>query len=206
MSGRQVSKGDRGKDWYTILASQEFDRTELGTTPADEPETLQDRTVVTTLGEVTDDLSENNTKLTFQVVEVGSDAVYTDYIGHELTRDYVRSLVRRGTSKIETNLVIRTDDDYRVRVQPVAFTAKKADEPQEKAVRREMRDHVEEHGTSHTFEEFVDAMVSGRLSSAVYNEAKTIYPLRRVEIAKSVVEATPSEVYAEEEAAATGEE
>lgn len=203
MSSRQVSKAGRGKDWYTILTSEEFDRTELGKTPADEPENLEGRTIETTLGDITNDLSENNIKVRFQVDDVGSDSVYTRFIGHELTRDYVRSLVRRGTSKIDDNFVVRTSDDYRIRVQSVSFTAKKADDSQVKKIRRIMNAMVEESGENHTFEEFIDAMVSGRLSSAIYNTAKEIYPLRRVEIQKSKVEATPEEVYEEEETAAT---
>jgi small subunit ribosomal protein S3Ae len=199
MSSRQVSKSGRGKDWYAVLASQEFDRAELGETPADEPETLHGRTVETTLGEITDDFSENNTKVKFQVDEVGKDSAYTRFIGHELARDYVRSLVRRGTSKIGDVITVRTTDDYRVQLQPVAFTAKKADDSQEKSIRRRMNEMVNEKGTDVTFEELVDAVVEGRLSSAVYNEAKEIYPVRRVEIQKSKVIATPEEVHEEEE-------
>ncbi|MDY6764807.1 MAG: 30S ribosomal protein S3ae [Halobacteria archaeon] len=202
MSSRQVSKSRRGKTWYKILASEEFDRKKLGETPADEPEKLMGRTIETTLGEIKNDLSENNTKVKFQVVEIGSDTVYTDFTGHELTRDYLRSLVRRGTSKIGDNLVVRTSDDYLVRVQPVAFTAKKCDASQLKEIRRIMNEMVRKSAEEHRFEEFLDAMVSGRLSSAIYNEAKKIYPLRRVEIQKSRVEATPEEVEAREEAAA----
>ena len=48
--------------------------------------------------------------------------------------------------------------------------------------------------------ESVSSSVSGRLSSAIYNEAKTIYPLRRVEVQKLTLEARPAEVAAEEEA------
>ncbi|MFP4188453.1 MAG: 30S ribosomal protein S3ae [Halobacteriales archaeon] len=199
MSSRQVSKSGRGKDWYSILASQEFDRAELGETPADEPETLHGRTVETTLGEITDDFSENNTKVKFQVDEVGKDAVYTRFTGHALARDYVRSLVRRGTSKIGDVITVRTTDDYRVQLQPVAFTAKKADDSQEKSIRRRMNAMVNEKGADLTFEELVDTVVEGRLSSAVYNEAKEIYPVRRVEIQKSKVVATPEEVHEEEE-------
>jgi len=199
MSSRQVSKSGRGKDWYTILASQEFDRAELGETPADEPETLHGRKVETTLGEITDDFSENNTKVKFQVDEIGKDSVYTEFVGHELARDYVRSLVRRGTSKIGDVITVRTTDDYRVQLQPVAFTAKKADDSQEKSIRRRMNAMVNEKGTDLTFEELVDAAVGGRLSSAVYNEAKEVYPVRRVEIQKSDVIATPAEVHEKEE-------
>ncbi|MFT4922340.1 MAG: small subunit ribosomal protein S3Ae, partial [Haloarculaceae archaeon] len=49
-----------------------------------------------------------------------------------------------------------------------------------------------------TFEDLVDGIVEGRLSSAIYNEAKSIYPLRRVEIQKATLEARPEEVAAEE--------
>jgi small subunit ribosomal protein S3Ae len=62
-----------------------------------------------------------------------------------------------------------------------------------------MNEMVNEKGTDLTFEELVDAVVEGRLSSAVYNEAKEIYPVRRVEIQKSKIIATPEEVHEEEE-------
>jgi len=205
MSSRQVSKAGRGKDWYDILASQEFDRAELGQTPADEPENLHGRKIETTLSEITDDFSENNTKVLFQVTEVGKDSVYTEFKGHELTRDYIRSLVRRGTSKIGDIITVRTADDYRVQLQPVAFTAKKADDSQEKSIRRRTNDIVSTKGEELTFEELIDAVVTGRLSSAVYNEAKEIYPVRRVEVQKSKVLATPEEVYEEEEVEAAND-
>jgi small subunit ribosomal protein S3Ae len=65
-----------------------------------------------------------------------------------------------------------------------------------------MIDYVEEAAEDRTFEELVDsAVVAGNLSSAIYGEAKTIYPLRRVEVQKLTLEARPEEVAAEEEAA-----
>jgi small subunit ribosomal protein S3Ae len=199
MSERSVSRQQQQKQWYDVLAPEEFDRAELGETLADEPDKALGRTIETTLGDIRNDASENNTKLTFRITEVASDTAYTEFIKHELTRDYVRSLVRRGSSKVEAHITVLTSDDYRVQVQPVAFTTKQADESQEKAIRRTMIDLVRETGTERTFEELIDSIVEGRLSSAIYNEAKTIYPLRRVEIAKATLEARPEEVAAEEE-------
>jgi len=201
MSERSVSRQKQGKRWYTVLAPEQFDRQELGDTPAEEPEQVLDRTIETTLADISDDTSENNTKLTFQITDVGSDAAYTQFVKHELTRDYLRSLVRRGASKVEAYVTVLTADDYRMQIQPVAFTTKKADESQEKAIRRTMIDMVEEAAEERTFEEMVDSVVAGRLSSAIYGEAKTIYPLRRVEVAKATLEASPEEVAAEEETA-----
>ncbi|WP_299232668.1 30S ribosomal protein S3ae [Natronomonas sp.] len=201
MSERSVSKQKQEKRWYTVMAPEMFDRAELGETPADEPEQVYDRTIETTLGELQNDPSENNTKLTFQITDVGSDTAYTEFIKHELTRDYLRSLTRRGTSKVDAFVTVLTTDEYRVQVQPVAYTTKSADHSQERAVRKTMVDLVEEAAAERTFEGLVDGIVEGRLSSAIYNEAKTIYPLRRVEIQKTRVEAKPEEVAAEEETA-----
>jgi small subunit ribosomal protein S3Ae len=201
MSERSVSRQKQEKRWYTIVAPEMFDRAELGETPADEPEQVYDRTIETTLGELNDDPSENNTKLTFQVTDVGSDAAYTEFVQHELTRDYLRSLTRRGTSKVDAFVTVLTTDDYRVQVQPVAYTTKNADHSQEHAIRKKMVDIVEDAADERTFEGLVGSIVEGRLSSAIYNEAKTIYPLRRVEVQKTRLEARPEEVAAEEEAA-----
>ncbi|KZN23703.1 30S ribosomal protein S3Ae [Haladaptatus sp. R4] len=199
MSERSVSKKSQEKRWYSVLAPEQFDREELGTTPADEPDKVLGRTIETTLGELTNNASENNTKLTFKINDVGSDSAYTEFVRHELTRDYLRSLVRRGASKVEAYITVLTSDDYRVQIQPVAFTTKKADHSQEKAIRRTMIDIVQETAQEHTFQDLLDGVVEGRLSSAIYGEAKTIYPLRRVEIQKATLEAHPEEVAEEEE-------
>ena len=201
MSERSVSRAKQEKRWYTVLAPEQFDRQELGETPADEPEKVYGRTIETTLGDLNNNASENNTKLTFKISDVGSDAAYTDFVKHELTRDYLRSLVRRGASKVEAYVTVLTTDDYRVQIQPVAFTTKKADHSQEKAIRRTMIDLIEETAKDRTFEEVVDSVVEGRLSSAIYAEAKEIYPLRRAEIMKTTLLASPEEIEAEEAAA-----
>ena len=202
MSERSVSKQQRGgKRWYTIFAPEQFDRAELGETLAEEPDQVIGRNIETTLGEINNDAGANNTKLTFKITDVGSDSAYTEFIKHELTRDYLRSLVRRGASKTEATITVVTTDDYRVQLQPVAFTTKKADNSQEHAIRRVMIDLVEEAAEDRTFEQLADSVIEGRLSSAIYGEAKTIYPLRRVEIKKFELEARPEEL-AEEEAVA----
>ncbi len=201
MSERSVSKQKRDKRWYTILAPEQFDRAEIGETMAEEPEKVVGRTIETTLGELTDDQGQNNTKLTFRVTDVGSDTAYTEFVEHELTRDYLRSLVRRGASKVDATVTVLTTDEYRVRIQPVAFTTKKADRSQERAIRRVMIDIVEEAADDRSFEGLIESVADGRLSSAIYADAKTIYPLRRVEIQKLSLEARPEEVAAEEEAA-----
>lgn len=199
MSERSVSRRRQTKRWYTVVAPEQFDRVPIGKTPADEPETVPGRTLETTLGELTNNASENTTKLTFKITDVGSDSAYSEFIKHELTRDYVRSLVRRGASKIDATIIVRTTDDHRVKVQPVAFSTKKANHSQERAIRARMVEMVQDAAADRTYEAFMDGIVHGRLSSAIYADTKTIYPLRRVEIQKAELLARPDEIAEEEE-------
>ncbi len=74
--------------------------------PRRRDEKVYGRTIEVTLGELTSDAGANNTKLTFKITDVGSDSAYTEFVKHELTRDYLRSLVRRGASKVEANITV----------------------------------------------------------------------------------------------------
>lgn len=197
MSERSISRQGQGKTWYTVLAPEGFDRTPVGDTPADEPDHLLGRTIETTLGDLIDDSSENNTKLTFQITDFGSDSAYTEFIEHELTRDYLRSLVRRGASKIDAVVSIETADGTELQVQPVAFTTQKADHEQKRAIRRRMVERVHQAAAERTADDFIDGVVRGRLSSAIYADAKTIYPLRRVEVQKLKRERRPAALRSE---------
>lgn len=198
MSERSIAKKTQGKTWYTVYAPEGFDRVPVGETPADEPEKLLGRTIETTLGEILDDSSENNTKLTFQITDFGSDAAYTEFITHELTRDYLRSLIRRGASKIDAVVEVETADGTTYQVQPVAFTTQKADHEQERAIRRRMIERVEQAATERTADDFIDGVVRGRLSSAIYADAKAIYPLRRVEVQKTELVDRPEALVSED--------
>jgi small subunit ribosomal protein S3Ae len=59
-----------------------------------------------------------------------------------------------------------------------------------------MVDIVKKRASDSDFETFMQEAILGRLSAAIYRQAKFIYPLRRVEIRKTQVEATPVAAHA----------
>tara|TARA_A100001037_G_C15136151_1_gene631238 strand:+ start:748 stop:1329 length:582 start_codon:yes stop_codon:yes gene_type:complete len=192
MSKRSVSKKRQHKQWYNILAPEQFDRAKLGTTPADTPEKLIGRTIETTLGSISGNPNQNHIKLKFKVIETTADSVHTELIKHEISSDYLRSLIRRGASKIDLIMTVLTSDSYQVRIQPLAFTNKGVDHSQEKAVRKQMESILTSKSSTQTYTEFMDSISEGKLSLDLYNETKHIYPLRRVEIQKATLEAHPT--------------
>ena len=174
------------KKWYTLIAPEYFGMVELGETPADDPSKVVGRTVETTLSDLTGDYSNQNPykKLIFKVYRVAGDNAYTKFHRFELTREYLNSLTRRRTSKIEDVIDITTADGYKLRVKPVAFTIKRCKTSQKRLIRAIMRDLVIKRGTSENFVQFIQESILGKLPSEIYKSAKKIYPLRRVEIRK----------------------
>ncbi|AKB11831.1 SSU ribosomal protein S3AE [Methanosarcina thermophila] len=184
--------GWKSKEWFNIEAPVYLNRAIVGTTMASDPSLLIGRNVETTVGELTNDITKNNTKVILRINNVVGDVATTDLIGHELTTDYVRSIVKRQTSRIDANIDVTTKDGYVIRVKPTCFTIKRARSSQIKAIREIMVDIVQKRASETDFETFMQEAILGRLSAAIYRQAKSIYPLRRVEIRKTQVKTAPA--------------
>ncbi|WP_321418705.1 30S ribosomal protein S3ae [uncultured Methanomethylovorans sp.] len=182
----------KSKSWYNIETPEFIGRHNIGTTVAEEPAQLIGRIVEATVGDLTNDYSKHNTKLKFRINDVNGDVAQTCFIGHEITTDYLRSIVKRQTSRIDTNLKVTTKDGYTVRVKPICFTVKRARTSQIEGIREVMDRTVKERATELNFEQFVEEAMMGKLSATIYRNAKNIYPLRRVEIRKTEVEGIPA--------------
>lgn len=175
----------RAKNWYQILAPAEFNRVNIGESLADVPEKMIGRIMEATLGDITGDWTKQNTKMIFRVEEIGGNSAYTSFLGHEMTKDYMRSLVKRRTSKIDANIVVTTKDGYKIRVKPLVFTVKRARTSQIESIRKIMVDVTVARSKELNFAEMVNEIVTGKVASEIYKATKNIYPLRRVEVGKS---------------------
>lgn len=185
------AEGWKAKQWYNLVAPEMFGKANIGETVADVPEKLIGRIIEVTLGELTNDLSKQNIKLLLKVDSVGGDSAYTKFAGHQLTQDYLRSLVKRQTSNVETNISVSTKDGYMIRVKPSCYTIKRARANQVKAIRSIMNNVIISRAKEMDMEQFVQEVVTGKLSASIYHDVKPIYPLRRVEVRKTEIEAEP---------------
>ncbi len=186
------AEGWKAKQWYNLVAPDMFGKMNIGETVADVPEKLIGRVVEVTLGELANDLSKQNIKLLLRVDRVGGDSAYTKFIGHQLTQDYLRSLVKRQTSSIETNISVKTKDDYTIRVKPSCFTIKRARANQIKEIRKIMNSVIASKAKEQDMSQFIQDVVTGKLSASIYHDVKPIYPLRRVEVRKTEIEIEPA--------------
>lgn len=175
----------RGKDWYTVMSPSYFGAVELGAIPADDPSKLVGRVVDATLYDITNDFAHQYLKMHFRVTDVEGKTAHTIFKGHEYSRDYLRSLVRRRTTRVEGILNVTTADGYQLRLAVSFFTLHRVKTSQEQSIRAIINKTVKEKAGALTFDQFVQELVLGKIASDIYNEAKKIAPLRHVGIRKS---------------------
>jgi small subunit ribosomal protein S3Ae len=185
------------KDWYTITSPAYFGGNVIASVPASSPENMMGRTVEATLSDITGDFSQQHLKLYFQVIKVKKREAETVFKGHEYTGDYLRSLVRRGSTRIDSIVNVTTKKGYKLRLSVVAFSILRVRKSQIMNVRKVMRRIVQEKAESLFFDQIVQEAVLGKIASDIYNEAKKIVPLRHTGIRKSKLLSYPAEEAAE---------
>jgi small subunit ribosomal protein S3Ae len=188
----------RGKAWYMVVAPPFFGNVELGAVPAEEQERLIGRVIEATLYDVTGDFSHQYLKMFFQVNEIDGKTARTIFKGHEYSRDYLRSLVRRRTTKVDGLFNLTTKDGFKLRVAVSALTLSRIKTSQEKIIRNMMEKTINEKAAALTLDQFVQEMVLGKIASDVYNVAKKVAPLRHVGIRKSKLVAQPAQAAVQE--------
>ena len=189
---RRVKDKWRGKDWYTVMSPPYFGGVELGAVPTDDPSKLVGKVVDSTLYEITNDFAHQYLKMYFKVADVEGKTAHTIFKGHEYSLDYLRSLVRRRTTRVDGMFNVTTADGYKLRLAVCIFTLSRVKTSQEHAIRAVMKKTVEEKASALTFDQFAQELVLGKIASDIYNEGKRIAPLRHVGIRKSKLTLQPT--------------
>jgi small subunit ribosomal protein S3Ae len=176
-----------------MVAPPYFGNVELGSVPAEKQEQLIGRVAEATLYDITGDFSHQYLKMFFQVNQIDGKTARTLFKGHEYSRDYLRSLVRRRTTKVDGLFNLTTKDGYQMRIAVSALTLSRIKTSQEKIIRKIMDKTIKEKSAVLTLDQFVQEMVLGKIASDIYNESKQVAPLRHVGIRKSKLIAQPNQ-------------
>lgn len=184
MSARRAKDKWAAKQWVRVIAPRAFGYAEIGLIPATRLEDTVGKTVEVSFYDITKDVSQIHIKLKFQIVHVEGNTAYTQLKLMELTRDYIRSLVRRGTSRIDAILDVETKDGIKLRVMAMAVTQSRVKTSQKKAIRKIMYQLITGKAQSLDFDTFIQHCILGTLASEIEIQARKIYPLKKAEIRK----------------------
>ena len=191
-SARKIKDKWKAKTWYNILAPSSFDNITIADTLSDNPNKLINRVTEVSLQDLTNDFRKSHIKLYFKINKIEDNNAITQFIGHELTSDYLRRMIRRKKSKIDGVYDVNTRDGASIRVKPFATTDKRIQNSQKKIVRDTMKQTIYDQAKISTLSEFIQFIIDGKLGSEVYKKCKKLYPVKRVEVNKTEVLKSPS--------------
>ncbi|NHJ23630.1 MAG: hypothetical protein EAX89_03590 [Candidatus Lokiarchaeota archaeon] len=182
----------KDKQWFTIVAPKSFNFKPLGEVIGMENSIL-DRTIEVLLYDITNKYEDINLKLKFKVIDINleSKQCQSIYSGHQYTNDYIRSLVGRGSSKIQTILNLTTKDDFSYRLTVVCTTIKRARSSQQILIRKIMDDILKQFAKTLTHEKFITGIIYHEFENQITRVAKTIYPVSSCTVIKSKVISIP---------------
>ncbi|HYR03967.1 MAG TPA: 30S ribosomal protein S3ae [Nitrososphaerales archaeon] len=189
------------KRWVTVLASPSFGNAPIGRVPITDVEKPAGRVVETTLYDILkQDPQHYSFKLYFQIDRVEGDTAYTILKGHEFSREYLRSLIRRGSSMSDLIKDYKTKDGYLVRVYTIALSQGRMNSSKKHEIRMIIDKIIGERAADLAYDQFVQETVLQKLASDVYNEAKKVTRLRHVGVRKTKLIGRPQPGQADGEA------
>jgi len=191
-AARKIKDKWKAKSWYSILAPPSFDNVTVADTLSDNPEKLINRVSEVSLQDLTSDFRKSHIKLFFKIYKIEESNALTQYMGHTLTSDYLRRMIRRKRSKIDGVYDVTTRDGAVVRVKPFATTDKRIQNSQRKIVRETMKKTISDQAKTDTLAEFVKNIIDGKMGSDIYKNSKKLYPVKRVEVHKTQVLSPPT--------------
>src|SRR3970040_666661 len=149
-AARKIKDKWKAKVWYNLLAPEMFNKQLLGETPTDTPDKLVGRVTEVTVQDLTGDFSKMHIKLAFRVNHVQGQDALTQFIGHDMTSDYIRRLTRRKRTRTDLTVDVVTKDNWKIPVKQMASTDRRIQSAKQSAIRAIMSNVMRDQASKQT--------------------------------------------------------
>lgn len=175
----------REKKWVTVRSPDSFGNETVAYIPVTDEENLGGRVVETTLYDILKgDTSQHQYKIYFKVVSIEGGEAKTIFRGYEYAKEFLRSLIRRGSSKVNFIADVSTKDGHTFRVKVIVITQHQINSSKKHAIRLVISKMVNERVPTMTIDQFVQATCYNALDSEILAEVKKIVRIRHVGLEK----------------------
>ena len=175
----------REKRWVNVNAPDSFNNVPIAYVPITDDENALGRVIEITLFDILKgDPSQHQYKLYFQINKIDGENASTIFKRFEYSKEFLRSLVRRGSSKINFIVDIKIKDGYIFRVKIIALTYKPLNTSRKHALRIIARDVINNTVPEMTIDQFVQATVYSKINSDLMAAFKRVIKVRHVGLEK----------------------
>ena len=171
----------REKRWITVLAPDSFNNVPLAYIPITDDENAVGRVVEVTLYDILKgDQSQHQYKIFFQINKIQGDSATTIFKKYEYAKEFLRSVVRRGSSKINFIVDAKTKDGFIFRLKLIILTHRQLNTSRKHALRLIAKDIIDKTIPQMTIEQFVQATCYGKINSDIMAATKKLIRVRHV--------------------------
>ncbi len=175
----------REKRWVTVTAPDSFNNVPIAYIPITDDDNAAGRVLEVTLYDILKgDPSQHPDKIYFQINKVDGEKATTIFKRYEYSKEFLRSLVRRGSSKINFVIDIKTKDGYVFRIKVIALTHRQLNTSRKHALRLITRDVINKTIPEMTIEQFVQATCYSKINSDIMAAFKKVIRVRHVGLEK----------------------
>ena len=182
---RKIKDKWKEKRWVTVLAPDSFNNVPIAYVPITDDENAKGRVIEITLFDILKgDPSQHQYKIFFQIDKITNEKATTIFKKYEYAKEFLRSLIRRGSSKINFILDTKTKDGYIFRIKVIALSHRELNTSRKHALRIIAKDVIEKTVPHMTIDQFVQASCYGKINSDIMAATKKIIHLRHVGLEK----------------------
>jgi small subunit ribosomal protein S3Ae len=175
----------REKKWVTVSAPDSFNNVPIAYVPITDDENAIGRVLEVTLYDILKgDPSQHQYKMYFQINKVDGDKATTIFKRYEYSKEFLRSLIRRGSSRINFIIDIKTKDGYVFRIKVVALTHRQLNTSRKHALRLIAKDVINNTIPQMTVDQFVQATCYSKINSDIMAAFKKVIRVRHVGLEK----------------------
>jgi len=175
----------REKKWITVNAPDSFNNVPIAYVPITDEENASGRVLEVTLYDILKgDPSQHQYKMYFQLDKVEGDKASTIFKRFEYSKEFLRSLVRRGSSKINFIIDAKTKDGYIFRIKVIALTHRQLNTSRKHDLRLIARDIINKTVPEMEIDQFVQATCYGKINSDIMAATKKVIRIRHIGLEK----------------------
>ena len=178
---RKIKDKWKEKKWVNVVAPDSFNNVNIGYVPITDDENAKGRILEVTLWDILKgDPSQHQYKIFFQIEQVVDEKAKTVFKKFEYSKEFLRSLIRRGSSKINFIINVKTKDENIFRIKMIALTHRQLNSSRQRQLRLIAKDIIEKSVPQMDLDEFVQATCYGKINAEIMASAKKIIKLRHV--------------------------
>jgi small subunit ribosomal protein S3Ae len=192
--GGRVRDKWHDKKWVIVQAPASFGNTPIAQIPITEESASIGRVLEVTLFELwKTDPQQHTIKLHFQIDKIENGIAYTHFKGHEFAREFLRSLIRRGSSMISYINDYTTLDGYKFRVSAIAFSQRRLNSSRKHEIRAIVHETLSSEIPQKTIDQFVQAVVGPELNARMHAKVKKVVGVRHISVRKTKLLEAPKQ-------------